>query len=386
MLIKIKDSEIKIGEALPWSVYDAEGRLLLSEGNVVPSERILAAVVEHGVFRILNEDDTEEMDANAKNKKDPFELLCECANYTEKLFAAIEDSEDTVEYRVKQLVKGFRQLFTNYTDACIGAIHVCHSGQYTLWHPLCVAMLCELVASRLGLPEEQHFALLAAAFTSNIGMRELQEELFHQDAPLTEQQRKSLNVHPAKSAEMLIESGITNVDWVKAVFQHHERMDGSGYPEGIKSSEIGQLARLLAVADRYAAMVRGRAYRKAIHGKDTLRELLVENGQFYDQELSLVLISELGVYPPGTIVQLKNREVGMVVNRGKKNATIPLVTVFIGPNGAVLDKPILRNCVVSSYKIHDKFEIHGELPFDLLELWNATYATNQQLNDSSQLG
>jgi hypothetical protein len=124
-------------------------------------------------------------------------------------------------------------------------------------------------------------------------------------------------------------------------------------------------------------MVHARAYRKAIHGKDTLRELLIENGKFYDQELSLVLISELGVYPPGSIVQLKNAEIGMVINRGKKNGSIPMVSVFVSASGSVLDKPVLRNCVVPMYHIKDKFELGMEVPFALIDIWRANFASNE---------
>ncbi len=107
---------------------------------------------------------------------------------------------------------------------------------------------------------------------------------------------------------------------------------------------------------------------------------MVENGKFYDQELSLVMIAELGIYPPGSIVRLRDGEVGMVVNRGKKNDELPLVASFIGSRGAVFEKPILRNTLVKGYQIRDKFEIEGRLPFSLLEIWNATFATNEQMS------
>jgi len=382
MLKKIQHNEIKVGEALPWSAYDEEGRLLLSEGNVVPSQRILAALMEHGLYRIATANDVPPVGHKTEDKNNPFELLDECAESLQEIFTAIEAQEVDAELRVKQLVKGFIQIVHKFPDAALGAVHLMDHGKYTLWHPISVAILCELVAKRLRFPDMERFAVLATAFTSNIGMRQLQEELVHQSEPLTEKQIKKLHAHPARSAEMLMDTGIVNVEWLRAVFQHHERIDGSGYPEGISGSEISRSAKLVAIADRYAAMVRGRAYRSAFHGKDTLRELLIENGKFYDQELSLTMISELGVYPPGSIVQLRSGEVGMVINRGRKNATIPYAASFIGPRGAVMATPVLRNCAVTSYNIRDKFQLDGDLPFSLIELWNASHAKKEQ-NDAA---
>lgn len=382
MLKKITLNEIKVGEALPWSAYDEEGRLLLSEGNVVPSQRILAALMEHGLYRITTANDIPPLGHKTQDKNDPFALLNECAESLHEIFNAIDEKEVDVGLRVKQLVKGFIQIVHKFPDAALGAVHLVGETNYSLWHPISVAILCELVAKRLQVPDAERFAMLATAFTSNVGMRRLQQELINQSEPLTDQQKKKLHAHPAKSAEMLMETGIVNVDWLRAVFQHHERIDGSGYPEGITGSEISRAAKLVAIADRYAAMVRGCTYRSAFHGKDTLRELLVENGKFYDQELSLVMISELGIYPSGSIVQLRSGEVGMVINRGRKNATIPHVASFIGPRGALMESPVLRNCAVTGYNIRDKFRLEGELPFSLISLWNAGYAKSEQTSQA----
>lgn len=379
-LTRIKHHEIKIGEAIPWSVYDDEGRLLLNEGNVIPSAKILSAILEHGAYRVANLNDIEPVGSKTADKNNPFLLLDECAGYLQVIFDGIDAHDPQVENRIKQLVKGIIQLCAKHADACVGAVHLAKQDNYLIQHPLAVAILCELVAKRLRFPDIERYAVLAAALTANVGMRDLQMTLLTQSTPLSEKQRKYLQAHPAKSAEMLMETGLTNVDWLKAVFQHHERIDGSGYPEGIRGAEIGRPAKVVAIADRYAAMVNARAHRKAIHGKDTLRELLIENGKFYDQELSLVLISELGVYPPGSIVQLKNAEVGMVINRGKKNTSVPYVSVFMTSAGNIMDKPVLRNCAVSKYFIKDKFELNTELPFELIDLWRAAFASNEQIN------
>jgi len=199
MIKKIENDEIVIGEALAWSVFDKEGRLLLCEGNIVPSGRILEVMLEYGMYRKMQVTDIDEVAVDAKARKNPFELLNECVDYMKDLFSAIEKKDKTVEYRVQQLAKGLVKVLKLYPDACLGAIHLCHHGTYTCWQPLSVAMICELVAKRLNFSEEDRFAVLATAITSNIGMYKLQEILQEQTDPLSDDQKKHLKAHPARS-------------------------------------------------------------------------------------------------------------------------------------------------------------------------------------------
>jgi len=211
----------------------------LSEGNIVPSGRILEVMLEYSMYRKMQVIDVDEVAVDTKTRKNPFEILNECVDYMQDLFVAIEKKDKTVEYRVQQLAKGLVTILKYYPDACLGAIHLCQHGTNTCWQPLSVAMICELVAKRLNFNEEDRFAVLANTITSNIAMNKLQETLQEQTDPLSADQKKYLKAHPARSAEMLMETGIPNVGWIKTVFQHHERIDGSGYPEGISGAEIG---------------------------------------------------------------------------------------------------------------------------------------------------
>ena len=103
--------------------------------------------------------------------------------------------------------------------------------------------------------------------------------------------------------------GVKNQAWIDAVAAHHEKIDGSGYPLGCFGYKISQEARLLAIVDRYGSMISPRSQRASGVSTDVMRNFLVAKKVEYDMKLSKALISELGIYPPGSTVLLSSGEV-----------------------------------------------------------------------------
>ena len=139
--------------------------------------------------------------------------------------------------------------------------------------------------------------------------------------------------------------------------------------QSLKGRDICQEAKLIAVVERYAAMVAGRTYRKALHGKEILREFLIEKGQFYDQDISMLLISELGIFPPGNFVRLASGETAVVIKRAAESSMFPLVSSFLGPRGAVYLKPLIRNSSETEYQIRDTCSLEKRIALNPSQLW-----------------
>ncbi|MEG3193662.1 HD domain-containing phosphohydrolase, partial [Lysobacter sp. D1-1-M9] len=138
--------------------------------------------------------------------------------------------------------------------------------------------------------------------------------------------------------------------WLEAVLHHHERLDGSGYPNRLTAAAITAGARTLAIVDIYSAMVRPRAYREAIHARHALRNLFMERGKAVDEALATLLIREIGVFPPGTPVRLANGEVGVVLHRGR-DAARPVVARLINANGTLAAIAAQRDTSTPAYAI-----------------------------------
>ena len=155
---------------------------------------------------------------------------------------------------------------------------------------------------------------------------------------LTREQTVQVRSHPVHSAEQLAAMGVTDALWLQLVQQHHERCDGSGYPHGLRGDAILPGARLLAVADSYAAMVTPRANRTGQLPRDALRALFLERSRLYEDALVQLSIKTLTMHPPGTLARLANGALAVVRSRQKHDAPLDLWSLY-DSNGMPVMRP-----------------------------------------------
>ncbi|MDH5190655.1 MAG: HD domain-containing protein [Gammaproteobacteria bacterium] len=369
-IFKISSSEIQIGKPLSWTVYDANGKVLLKMGTVINSQRQLEALLARGLYR----SGKPASEAPQKKKKlvddnsSPFDLFNDIAFRLKHVFEGILRQDKETPKRIVRLCRDIQELCEFDVDAALGAVHVVHGHPYTIYHPLHIAVVCEIIGQALKQPANERLPIIAAALTGNIAMNELQELLQQQSSPLTEEQRSEINTHPRKSVEMLEAVGVNDKIWLDGVLQHHEMIDGSGYPDGITDKDISLGAKIIAVADKYSALLSPRAYRESLTAQEALRQFFVEKGQQYDEKLSMLFIKELGIFPPGAFVKLKNGEIAIVIKRGD-NTLFPIVCSYIADDGSSYSTPMKRDTNIKEFGIDSVSEPDKRIPLNLRVLW-----------------
>jgi diguanylate cyclase (GGDEF)-like protein/putative nucleotidyltransferase with HDIG domain len=153
--------------------------------------------------------------------------------------------------------------------------------RYTCGHSERVVHHCLLIARYLDLEENQVKLLRIAAFLHDIGKIEIARDILNKEAPLTQEERRIIEQHPIWGAE-IIRPVRSLQQIVPAVLHHHERYDGRGYPDRLKSSSIPLLARILTVADAFDAMTTERPYQRARTVPAALDELKRCSGSQFD--------------------------------------------------------------------------------------------------------
>jgi hypothetical protein len=156
---------------------------------------------------------------------------------------------------------------------------------------------------------------------------ELQAVLAEQDTPPTTRQRDRIRGHPEASVDLLRSAGVQDADWLAAVGQHHEQIDGSGYPQGRK--DVHATARLMRIIDIYMAKISPRAKRPAIAPQAAMRQQFQAGS---GDPLSMAMIKAVGIHPPGSLVQLQSGEVA-VVTRRPQTGTHPRVATLSDRQG-----------------------------------------------------
>ncbi|WP_051710899.1 HD-GYP domain-containing protein [Andreprevotia chitinilytica] len=197
---------------------------------------------------------------------------------------------------------------------------------YSTRHAIDVAVVVELALKRLGQSEAERRPVIAAALTMNIGMHALQPVLDSQSGPLTAEQRQAMQQHPLMGRDLLRQRGVSDTLWLDCVVQHHEAPDGSGYPQKLRDDTIRFEARLIGLADRYCALLSKSAWRQARSADAALFQSLSPAST--DSKLDKLFVDTLGLYPPGTGVELASNEIGIVKRPGAHELTPIIQPLF----------------------------------------------------------
>jgi HD-GYP domain-containing protein (c-di-GMP phosphodiesterase class II) len=340
-------TDIRVGEPLPWPVYDRAGHLLLKQGVVVASENQQRGLIERGFLQDRDDSVREHARPTAELRDGEDTVFGQIRLLAARLRAIHQalraGGSSDLHDRIVQLVGGIQAALRTDADAALAALQIDAAENGFIERHLHAAALCELIGRALDQPAPQRLALACAALTFDIGFAQLHCVLDRQAGPLDSGQRLQLHEHPQQSVALLRAAGIEESLWLSAVLGHHERIDGSGYPRGLRGDEIGHGARLLAICDSYSAMIRPRAYREALHARIALRDIFLERGKQIDEAMAAVFIKELGIYPPGTFVRLQNGEIA-VVTRRQRNAAQPALRCVVNRDGTPVARAAPRDC------------------------------------------
>jgi HD-GYP domain-containing protein (c-di-GMP phosphodiesterase class II) len=373
---KLGGNQIRVGLPVPFDCYDGHGNLLLRKGLVVDSQKQVDFLLERGLYTLGGTATGPGGDVIAKPPT-PFQLLDDFTNRLKQLLATLSGiTEGSTEQqashnfpeRVMNLASEVQLLCQKDADALLGAIHLAKGSRYSLDHPLYRSVVTDLLGSRKGLSLEERQRMVAASLTCDISMVKLQDELVRQAGPLSPVQKQSIEAHPLESARLLEALGVTDKEWITAVAQHHEVLNGTGYPRRCSGADVSLWARIIRLADMYTAMISPKAYRKTALSKSAMREILLKRGTEIDDSLSVLIVKELGIYPPGAFVKLQSGELGIVIKR-HVNPKTPIIKAVVGPRGAPFDTPIPRKTDAREYEILDVVERDAIVKLDFHKLW-----------------
>lgn len=376
-LVEVRDL-IAPGQPLPFKVLDAQGRMLLAAGHCVQDVRQLQALLERGACV-----EYEDAQAERRRRGDAAAAMTPSAR-RRTLFDAWEQRIGALDTLLQGVGRdaALAPALADFADAHVAlvdrhvdaALFLCirqddrRFALYGLTHALHTATVALLCARQLGWPPARIRALVGAALTMNVSMRELQAQMAEQSDPPTRRQLDEIRGHPTRSAQLLRASGVTDADWLQTVEDHHERAGEGGYPRGV--GEVGEMAQLLRAADVFMAKVSPRALRAPLLPQVAARQLFQQE---QGGPIAAALIKSLGVYPPGDFVRLKNGESAVVVAR-TATGNAPVVAVLADAQGRVVHGAPRRECARPEFAITGPLteraglaRVHAEQIYGLLE-------------------
>lgn len=196
---------------------------------------------------------------------------------------------------------------------------------YTIKHSMNVSILSTMIGKWLNYSTEELNKLATAALLHDVGKAKIPIEILNKPGALTAEEFEIMKKHTSYGYEMIKDSDGIDYDICCGVLQHHERMDGSGYPFGLKGDRIHEFAKIIAIADIFDAMTSNRVY-KDKQSPFKVSELLAESSfATLDPYISNIFLMNISKYYVGNIVKLSSGEIGEIVLINQQSPTRPLV-------------------------------------------------------------
>lgn len=201
------------------------------------------------------------------------------------------------------------------------------SGAEQLYdHGLNVALMSMLLARELKAPRETILAVGEGGLFHDIGEMELPDLVVRKKEPLTQAERKLMQTHCRLGVTLAERLGLSS-EVTQVIAQHHERVDGSGYPAQLKGPQVSLLSRIVAVVNAYDELCNPADPARALTPHEALSLLYGQQREAFDAGVMAAFVRCTGVYPPGTIVQLNDGTMGMVVSVHSAKPLKPMVLI-----------------------------------------------------------
>lgn len=211
-------------------------------------------------------------------------------------------------------------------DALLCLTKIREKDDYLLEHSLNVAILLANFAKYLGMPEEEVQKLSYAGFLHDLGKIKIPDAILHKPGKLTDSEMDIMKLHVQYGVEHLQATDLEQ-SLIQAISEHHERLDGLGYPDGKKGEDISHAGRMLAIADMYDALTAERVYKSGMPSQKAFSILMKDAPERLDVNLVQKFIKCMGIHPVGSVVLLSNERLGLVLQQNESPLT-PIVKVF----------------------------------------------------------
>ncbi|HOD53286.1 MAG TPA: HD-GYP domain-containing protein [Candidatus Cloacimonadota bacterium] len=222
--------------------------------------------------------------------------------------------------------------------ALLSLLNLKNFDEYTYTHSLNVAVLATAFAWHMKFPEDKLLSIGRGAFLHDIGKAKVPLSILNKPDRLDDSEFKIMQMHPSYGEQIYQRENMTNQVEVDIVLHHHESYDGSGYPSKQAGNEINKFAAIVSISDFYDALTTERVYKKVIHPSEAIQIVYSQSGKKFDPRVVNHFIKTVGIYPIGSLVELSNEQIAMVVAFSRENLLKPVVQILQLENGILVSQ------------------------------------------------
>ncbi|WP_026478230.1 HD-GYP domain-containing protein [Alkaliphilus transvaalensis] len=324
---------VKADSILAKPIVNSNGHILLNQGAKL-TDGLIRKIKEMGFYSVYIKDENFDFEvedviktevrqrtrASLKNLLDSSINIKKIGNGEIK---SLQKKQEEVESMVKGIVD---ELFTQ-KDIVMNVVDIKSVDDYTYGHCVNVMLLAVILGIGANLNKSQLYDLATGALLHDVGKLFIPKEILLKPEKLSIDEYKQIQEHVSKGYEFL--KNHTDLSAVARIIslQHHERVDGRGYPYQLKAEEIHIFSKITTITDVYDALTSDRYYRSALPVKEAIEYILGGGGQWFDPTLTEIFNRKVNPYPLGTLVKLSSGMVGVVESINNDNFQRPVIRV-----------------------------------------------------------
>jgi len=234
--------------------------------------------------------------------------------------------------RAKKVVGDMAESVIRNPDALVWLTHLKKKHEYTATHSLRVSVLALTFGRHLGYDREQLHILGTGALLHDLGKLKVPNELLDKPSALTREEYDIMKTHVPEGLKLLEgQSGIPSAA-LEVVGRHHERYAGNGYIFGLSGDSIGEFGLISGIVDTYDAITSDRAYHQSLSAADALKIIYEGRSRAFHPWLVEQFIQCMGIFPIGSIVEMSNGSIGVVITANRERRLRPRVALVLSPD------------------------------------------------------
>jgi len=255
--------------------------------------------------------------------------------------------------KAKNLVAELANNIIENTDASVWLTNLKNRDEYTAIHSINVCVLSLTFGRALGLNKTQLNELGLGALLHDLGKMQVPLEILNKPGALNDEEFEVMKSHPVRGYEMLAKSNGLSPDALDIVKSHHERLSGSGYPAGLKNNEIRYFTKIVTITDVYDAVTSDRVYHLGMTPHEALKNMYEWAPGNFDLSLIQDFIRTIGIYPVGSVVELKTGHIGIVMKLNEEQRLKPILIMVMNRHKEFYAKRKLVNLASPIWEAKD---------------------------------
>ncbi len=243
--------------------------------------------------------------------------------------------------QVNQVVDDCVDSILRNDSALVWLTQIRNKDNYTAEHSLRVCIYAIALGRELGFRELELQNIGVCGLLHDVGKVRIPEALLIKQDNLSKEEIKIMQQHPAYGKKLLISKSGVYPGAVDVAYCHHERLDGSGYPRGITAERIPYYAKIIGIIDSYDSMISDKPYSKGVTTLDACRHIYQCKDSLYDKTILGHFIHFIGIYAPGSLVEMNTGEVGIVIETNNEDGIKPKILLVLGSDKQEKNKRII---------------------------------------------